>query len=416
LIRPRYALAAVAIIVAAVVAAAVCAVLLDLSTRHAVELAVLLALPGVVSFSLLAAGLNLFGRRARLMTRVAGAAVAGTVVALGSVAVASWRMFISTEHDLPLLLAVLAFAGFLSAVFAVAVTRGVLADLRRLRDATQRLSAGDLDARAEVPPGDELGDVASAFNTMADRLAAADRRRLELEHARRELTAAASHDLRTPLASLQAMIEAIEDGVATPAELPRYLNTMGKEVQHLRVLVDDLFELALLDAGALPLTPELTPLQALVLDTIEGMKVHANRRGIDVHLEAPEQDLHLWVDPARVQRVLINLIENAIEHTPSDGTVTVRVADEGDRARVEVADTGEGIESDLLPQVWERFFRADRSRTRTAGEQSHAGLGLAIARGFVEAHGGAVSVSSRRGSGSVFAFTLPKRRHGLVAG
>jgi signal transduction histidine kinase len=183
---------------------------------------------------------------------------------------------------------------------------------------------------------------------------------------------------------------------------------MAGEVQHLRRLVDDLFELALLDAGASHLAPEVTPLQSLVLGATEAMQAQAEKRRVALRMEADCDELRLPVDAARVQRVLLNLIENAIEHTPDDGTFVVRVADAGEQARVEVSDSGPGIPPELLPNVWERFYRTDPSRQRLSSH-AHAGLGLAIARGFVEAHGGSVSVVSKPGTGSTFAFTLPKR-------
>lgn len=381
---------------------------LGLPSAHVWELWIYLLATGVATMLAGLGVLRLFSRRMRLATRVVGAASLGVVVGLVNVGLISARMFLSTDHDLVLLFGLLLFAGFLSALLATVVAREIAGEVSGLRAAAQDLGEGDLNARVPVRRDDELGEVAVAFNRMAERLQVASKQQAELERARREMTASVSHDLRTPLSSLQAMIEAVQDGVVEGDEVPRYLGQMGREVERLSRLVDDLFELALLDAGALPMSRELTPLQALVLDSIDSLRAQAARRRVSLKFEPGGCDLALWVDPQHVQRALVNLVQNAIEHTPGDGTVIVRVADDGDSARVEVADQGEGIEEAALPRVWDRFYRADQSRTRSTDSGPHAGLGLAIAQGLVEAHGGRVSVESRRGIGSTFAFTLPK--------
>ncbi|HWQ13303.1 MAG TPA: ATP-binding protein, partial [Roseiflexaceae bacterium] len=275
--------------------------------------------------------------------------------------------------------------------------------------------------------GDEIAGLAREFNRMAAQLAAASAERERQEGARRDLIAAVSHDLRTPLASLRALVEALADGlVEDPATRARYFATMRAQIGLLSALIDDLFELAQLDAGALRLDLQRAVPGDLVSDTIEGLRPQAEARG--VHLEgcvAPG-GTSVLAAPQRVERVLANLVANAIRHTPPGGTVTLRASFEcavlssevsandnvphttGLKTQhfvlFEVSDTGEGIAPEDLPHVFERFYRGEKSRSRATGG---AGLGLAIARGIVEAHGGRIWIESAPGAGSTVRFTLP---------
>jgi two-component system, OmpR family, sensor histidine kinase SaeS len=245
---------------------------------------------------------------------------------------------------------------------------------------------------------------------MAAALEQARMREREADEARRDLVAAVSHDLRTPLASVRALIEAVADGVVDdPETRARYLASARGEVTKLGRLVDDLFELARIDAGLLQLELEETSLHDLVSDTLSSFGPEAERRGIRLVGEvSPEVDPVL-ASPSKLQRVLYNLVSNALRHTPADGTVFLRAEPEEGAVRVEVADTGEGIAPEDLPRVFERSFRGERSRSSHGiGDDSGAGLGLAIARGLVEAHGGKINVESRLGEGSRFTFTLQR--------
>jgi len=242
---------------------------------------------------------------------------------------------------------------------------------------------------------------------MADALSAAADRQRELEHARRELVAAVSHDLRTPLTAVRAMVEALADGVVSdPATRDRYLKSAQAQLENLSTLVDDLFEIAQLDAGVLRIELERASLHDLVSDTLSNLRPHAERQGVRLVGEVePGADLVL-MNPPKLQRVLHNLISNALRHTPADGTITLRATAAGDEVEVTVADNGEGISPDDLPHVFERTYRGEKSRSRDYGG---AGLGLAIVRGLIEAHGGRIWVESQPNAGATFGFTLSKR-------
>jgi signal transduction histidine kinase len=283
--------------------------------------------------------------------------------------------------------------------------------VERLRLGTARLADGDLRAMVKVEGHDELAALAKDFNRMASALERAKLREREADEARRDLVAAISHDLRTPLASARALIEAVADGVADdPETRARYLASARGELAKLGRLVDDLFELARIDAGVLRLELEETSLRDLVSDTLSSFGPEAERRRIRLVGEvSPEVDPVL-ASPSKLQRVLYNLVSNALRHTPADGTVFLKAEPEEDTVRVQVADTGEGIAPEDLPRVFERSFRGEGSRgSSEAGDDAGAGLGLAIARGLVEAHGGTIDVESRPGEGSRFSFTLQRQ-------
>jgi signal transduction histidine kinase len=241
---------------------------------------------------------------------------------------------------------------------------------------------------------------------MAHRLAEASDREKEAEKSRRDLVAAVSHDLRTPLTSARALIEAVADGVVEdPETQARYLASARSELEKLGRLVEDLFELSRIDAGALRLNLEAASLGDLISDTLSGFKYQAENRGVSLVGEVADGVDPVLANPPRLQRVLYNLVSNALRHTPADGAVFLRAEPAGGMVRVEVSDTGAGIAPEDLPRVFESSFRGERSRTRTPTGDG-AGLGLAIARGLIEAHGGEISVESRPGHGSRFCFTL----------
>ncbi|HSC90543.1 MAG TPA: ATP-binding protein, partial [Gaiellaceae bacterium] len=224
----------------------------------------------------------------------------------------------------------------------------------------------------------------------------------ELFDARRQLVAWASHDLRTPLASMQAMLEAVEDGLVEPE---RYVPALKQQVDALRVLVDDLFELARLDAGVLSLELREAPLADVVRAALGGLEAEAESRHVELAARI-DGDPTAVCAPDKVERVLLNLLTNAIRHTPSDGSVAVIVEPLDGEVRVSVEDTGEGIPADSTRRVFDHFWRGDRSRTSETGG---AGLGLAIAHGLVEAQGGRIWAENVAGGGARVSFTLPRR-------
>ncbi|HEY4778276.1 MAG TPA: HAMP domain-containing sensor histidine kinase [Solirubrobacterales bacterium] len=220
---------------------------------------------------------------------------------------------------------------------------------------------------------------------LAVRLAMEERSRAEIEEARRQLVAAASHDLRTPLASLRLLVESIDDGVATGETRDRYLAEIRTHVEVLSGLVDDLFELSRIEAGEIAWTMRQVELGELIGDTVAAMRAPAAERGVTIAAELPAGEVVAEANAEKVQRVLFNLIQNAIRHTPADGSVTVRARAAGSGVEVEVADSGEGIPAADGERVFEAFYRGDAAR----GEDG-AGLGLAISRAIVEAHGGKI--------------------------
>jgi signal transduction histidine kinase len=220
---------------------------------------------------------------------------------------------------------------------------------------------------------------------LAVRLAMEERSRGRVEDARRQMVAAVSHDLRTPLASLRLLVEAIDDGVVTGETRERYLRQMRTHVEALTALIDDLFELSRIEAGEISWTMHQVELRELIDDTVTAMRAPAEARGVALAADLPASEMVARANAEKVQRVLFNLIQNAIRHTPADGSVTVRARSAGDGVEIEVADDGEGIPEADGERVFEAFYRGDDARS-----EDGAGLGLAISRAIVEAHGGRI--------------------------
>ena len=276
------------------------------------------------------------------------------------------------------------------------LSRRVLAPVALLSSVARRLGQGDLTQRVPATGKDEIGQLGLTFNTMADRLERA-------EHQRRGLMTDVAHELRTPLSNIQGYLEAVRDGVLKP-DGPT-IDTIYQQAAHLSGLVEDLRVLALVEAGALRLSSRPDALDDVLRRSVEGVRPRAEQSGVTVSLDAPRDLPLVQMDRTRIAQVVGNLLENAIAHTPEGGRV--RVAAETarpSRARVTVADSGEGIAEDDLPRVFERFYRVDPSRSRATGG---AGLGLTIAKQLVEAHGGAIRAESAPGRGSRFVFELP---------
>jgi signal transduction histidine kinase len=352
----------------------------------------------VVGGATLVAGVAGSLAAARLPTlrlQLAALGLVSVVLPLAAVTLSGVLMFRS-DHDLTIL-AVAAASALAAVGGALLLGRRILARLEALREASARVAAGDLGARAPETPPAELAEVGRGFNEMAG---AVER----LFDARRQLVAGASHDLRTPLAALQAMVEAMQDGVAPPE---RYLGAVAEQVQVLAGRVDDLFELARIDAGALSLELREADLGAVVATCVRGAQAQADARRVALSAHVEPGAPAVRFDPREMERVLQNLLANALRHTPADGTVAVRLGPAEDGVWVSVEDTGEGIPEEALGQVFERFWRGDPARVRDPRSGDGAGLGLAIARGLVEAHGGRIWAENRPGGGARVTFTLP---------
>ena len=390
-------------------AALLAAVLLRLPSADLPVVALLLAVAGGGGglLALLLVRPAVLGRLGGVRAQLAGASLIGSLLLLGMMLAGARAMFLS-NHDLSLLLTMLVFAAILSVGFGLLCARMLADRIERVRSGTASIAAGDLESVVTVEGNDEVAGLARDFNRMARALEAAAEREREMEKMRRDLIAAVSHDLRTPLASTRALIEAVADGVAeNPETEARYLSSARRELAHLSRLVDDLFELARIDSGMLQLTLEEASLHDLISDTISSFQPQAESRNVRLVGEVSGDVDPVLANPPRLQRVLHNLLSNALRHTPADGTVALRATAQGDEVRVEVSDTGEGIAAEDVHRVFERSFRAERSRTRPEEDGAPgAGLGLAIARGLIEAHGGTMSVESDLGRGSRFRFTL----------
>jgi signal transduction histidine kinase len=317
----------------------------------------------------------------------------------------SYLMFISS-HDLGLLISLIVFSLSLSALASIYLSRPVTRNLNELINTVRQINTGRLQASVPVTSRDEVGELAAAFNEMVQRLQESLNRERNMKRTRRELIEAISHDLRTPLSAIRAMIESINDGVVTDEETTkRYLHTAQTEIENLSQLVNDLFELSQIDAGLLKLHTDSVSLQQLIPDIVETMTAQATFSKLKLEGQVDQELSLVIVDSGRVQRVLYNLIQNAIRHTPPDGSINIRARDMGETVEVQVEDTGEGIPTRDLDKIFERSYRSDQSRSRQSGG---TGLGLSIAKGIVEAHGGHIWVESQLGRSSIFSFTLPK--------
>jgi two-component system, OmpR family, sensor histidine kinase BaeS len=283
----------------------------------------------------------------------------------------------------------------IAVLLGVVLARTLTQPVRDLTRAIQAMARGELRQQVPVRSADELGTLTQAFNQMSADLARAN----EL---RRQQIADIAHDLRTPLTVITGYIEALRDGVLKPT--PDRFETMNNEAQHLRRLVDDLRTLSLADAGELPMQRERVALHALLDRLASAYAPRAAERQIALAVSAGPDVPDVDVDPERMVQVLGNLVTNALRHTPAGGRIDLSAQAQGTRVALVVADTGEGMPADVLPHVFDRFYRGDPARSQQDGE---SGLGLAIAKSIVEAHGGTIAAASTPGHGTTFTIMLP---------
>ena len=275
------------------------------------------------------------------------------------------------------------------------LSRRTLAPLQGLGATARRLGDGDLTQRAATQGPSEIRELAHNFNIMAQGLEEAERQR-------RNLTADVAHELRTPLSNIQGYLEAIRDGLVEPT--PETIDTIHGQAVHLSRLVEDLRLLAQVEAGALQLYPVPVDLRELLNSCVEAVRFRAESEGISVGLDVGDSLPETEIDPTRISQVVGNLLDNAINHTPEGGSVTVACRPLNGSIEIAVSDTGSGISHEDLPRLFDRFYRTDPSRDRATGG---AGLGLTIARRLVEAHGGTIEAWSEPGQGSRFTMVLP---------
>jgi signal transduction histidine kinase len=360
------------------------------------------ALVAGVSIAGLAVAHALAGRRSggSLRSRFVLVAAVAVAVILASVLAAAKLMFVS-KHDALVISAIVLAAAVVALRAAHVAASRLIAEVASIRDVLRAVGAGEREPRADAGAASELAELAAEANAMIEQLAAEEHRRDAAESARRNLVAAISHDLRTPITSLRLMADAIEDDLVDADTLARYLATMRTHVTALGAMIDDLFELSRLEAGDLEWSMRKLELGELVQETVAAMQVEATAKGVAVAAELQRLPRPARGDPERLQRVLFNLIRNAIHHTPADGSVTVRAEPAGEWVEVEVADTGGGIAVSERDRVFEPFVRGEAFRPRGG-----AGLGMAISRAIVEAHGGRIWLADSD-AGTRVRFVIP---------
>ena len=286
-------------------------------------------------------------------------------------------------------------AGGVGIILTLWLSRRILKPVQALTVAARRMQGGDLDQQVNVSSKDEIGELARAFNAMAVGL----KRQEEL---RRNMVSDIAHELRTPLSNIRGYLEAMREGLVEPT--PSMISSLHEEALLLNRLIDDLQDLALAEAGQLTLNRQPVALEDIVERGVDSIRSQAEAKRLKLRIDLPEELPLVDVDPQRIVQVLRNLLENAVKHTPEGGEIAVAAARQDHWIEVRVSDTGEGISSENLSHIFERFYRADKSRARATGG---AGLGLTIAKRIVEAHGGEIRVESEESQGTTFTFTLP---------
>jgi len=333
------------------------------------------------------------------------------VTMLGGIGVIAYRM-VGTAAERDDILDLMAIAGLAGGVVAYFVGRRLTKASRALSSAVQGVGENGVYVAPSRTLPAELSELSAELTATHERLAQARSRERALEASRRELVAWVSHDLRTPLAGLRAMAEALEDQVVIdPREVSQYHSQIRREVDRLTVMIDDLFELSRIHAGALRLSKRMVGLEDLVAEVVASAEPVARHKGVRL-TGAAVRGMPVYVDSAEMGRALRNLVTNAIRHTPADGGVDVLAEVQGGLACVTVSDACGGIPPDDLPRVFDVAFRGESART--PGPQSGGGLGLSIARGIVEAHSGQIAVRNA-GPGCQFLIRLPLARPGVPA-
>ncbi|MEZ5123789.1 MAG: HAMP domain-containing sensor histidine kinase [Solirubrobacterales bacterium] len=344
---------------------------------------------------------GLFARRSRRIGSLTRQVAIVALLAGAQLVIAAWlfidRMFVS-RHDAFFTALLVGYATLVAGWAAWALGRRAVGDLDRVRDVLTAVGEGRRDVRSGVAGRDELAALSADVDAMIARLDAE-------ETARRSLIASVSHDLRTPITALQLTVEGVADGVFEPERQQAELARIKTHVRALSALIDDLFELSRLESGEIRWSLERVELSSLVGETVDAMRPAADAGAVEVRADLPAAPLAARANPEQLQRVLFNLIQNAIRHTPADGSVVVRVEPgRGGELELEVADHGDGIPAEERAHVFDAFFRGGGASARTDGS---AGLGLAIARAIVEAHGGRIWLADAD-LGTRVRFTLPR--------
>jgi signal transduction histidine kinase len=374
-----------------------------------IYLAVLLALTGAAS-----AAIGFFSHRfgwwqrfRSLRQAVAVGYVLAAALTLLNVWITAKLMFVN-QHDLALASLLLFFAAGISVGFGYFLGGSITGRLDDLADGAAHVSEGNFSTVVAVQGKDEVAHLTRMFNDMTARLKQMDTEATALNASRRRLIVGASHDLRTPLSALRAMLDALADEIVTdPETTTRYLHQCRIEVQRMSDLIDDLFDLAQLDVGHIILKGEQVSLPDLISDTLASFTARARAKNVSLKGEvSPEVDM-VWMDADKINRVLTNLVDNALRHTPSGGSICITAKRQTDGTKVCVVDTGEGIKAADLPYIFDYFYRGEQSRSREGYTSGGSGLGLAIARRMIEAHNGTIMAESHPDEGTSMCFTLP---------
>jgi signal transduction histidine kinase len=336
------------------------------------------------------------GNRSLRTTVMTLSVVSFLIVAVGMVA-AGQQMFVST-HDLTVLLIVVGFGVVAAVAFAVLVSGPLTGDLTHIAETASGIAAGDLSKRTKIARIDEVGALAGALDVMAVSLETAEIARSRDDTVRREFFAAVGHDMRTPLASMQAALEALQDGLVDDPD--RYLASMARDTEALSQMVDDLFLLARLESGDVEIRPEAIDLTEIADEAVEVFRPLAAGKSLSMVLDVDAR-VTAMAGPEGVARVVRNLLDNAVRHSPAGGQIVVTVSN-GASAQVVVTDDGPGFSSDFVGHAFERSSRQDGVRNRATGG---SGLGLAIAQEYISGFGG--TIWAEPGPGGTVGFTLP---------
>jgi signal transduction histidine kinase len=390
-----------AIALAFAVTLAVLMAILHPSREDAVRLCIYLGLGGVISILLGEAALWLTDSTtvSSIWLKIAIPPLLTAVVIALNVVFIARLMFISNE-DGQLLLAFLVFGIAVAILLSSSIASRMIGTIQHIGTGAMRIAEGDYSFRLDTTTTggeDELAQLARWFNQMADGVQLAFERQQAAEHERREVITAVSHDLRTPLASVRALIEAIDDGiVCDPATIARYHQTMRSELHHLTALLDDLFELSRIESGALALSCEHMNVEDLISDVLQSSYEQAEQAHITLTGKIADPLPEVYIDARQIYRALTNLLQNAMRYTPADGAILIHAGHApisgSPGVLVQVIDTGEGVSPADLPHIFERTYRGETSRPRIhqgtwTAQSTGAGLGLAITHGIIEAHG-----------------------------
>jgi signal transduction histidine kinase len=283
----------------------------------------------------------------------------------------------------------------LALVVTFFISQRIVSPIRVLTATARQLGKGDFTQRVQVKDKGEVGELARTFNSMANDLE-------RTEKLKTNMVADIAHELRTPLSNVSGYLEAIRDGVVKPDTAT--ISSLSEEVDLLSRLVNDLQELTLADAGELKMVRQMSDISQIIVQSVSAIQARVFEKGLEISTDIQSGLPPLFIDYQRISQVLRNYLANAITHTPSGGKLSVNARLADNFVEVSVSDTGEGIPSNDLPNIFERFYRVDKSRVRSRGG---SGLGLTIAKRLVESHGGKVAVESEEGRGSRFSFTLP---------